>query len=168
MKGRKAAGFTLIELLVVIAIIGVLSTVILASLSAARSRSYDAQRVANMRQVQKALEAYAIDHDGKYPVRTGGNWNGTCSAWVSLPRDSAIPNLVSEGYMSQLPLDPEVNPATSKCCYLYNSFDGNDYKYLMYDCPTSKACYGAGRNMSLSDPVRSNACAVYSPGYASF
>lgn len=169
MNMTRNRGFTLIELLVVIAIIGVLSTVILASLNAARSKSYDADRVSNMREVQKALELYAIEHDGKYPIKGGSNWNGTCAAWYVTTKDNVIPGLVAGGYMSELPLDPEVNTSASTCCYLYHSTsDGSDYKYLMYNCPTSRACYGANRSIGLRDPVRSNTCAVYSPGYANF
>lgn len=169
MKSSRTRGFTLIELLVVIAIIGILSSVVLSSLNTARSKSYDAGRVTKMREVQKALELYASDNDGKYPIRSGSNWNGTCSAWTVLPQNGAIPGLVTAGYMSELPLDPEVNTTTNTCCYLYHSSsNGSEYKYLLYNCPTSKACYGSNRSTGLIDPVRSNACAVYSPGYSSF
>jgi len=59
-------GFTLIELLVVIAIIGILSSVVLASLNTARKKSRDARRVADVKQIQIALEVYFVDN-GTYP-----------------------------------------------------------------------------------------------------
>ena len=55
---KNSKGFTLIELLVVIAIIGILSSVVLASLNSARKKSRDARRVADIKQVQLALEMY--------------------------------------------------------------------------------------------------------------
>ena len=48
--GKQSTGFTLIELLVVIAIIGVLSSVVLASLNTARARARDAERLSNLRE----------------------------------------------------------------------------------------------------------------------
>ena len=62
-------GFTLIELLVVIAIIGILSTVVLASLSTARQKSRDAKRISDIGQIQLALELY-FDGALTYPSTT--------------------------------------------------------------------------------------------------
>ncbi|MFA5358974.1 MAG: type II secretion system protein [Patescibacteria group bacterium] len=56
MKNKK--GFTLIELLVVIAIIGLLSTLAVVSLNSARVKSRDAKRVADVKQIQTALELF--------------------------------------------------------------------------------------------------------------
>ena len=57
-KRAGGKGFTLIELLVVIAIIGVLASIVLASLNSARRKSRDARRIADIKQLQLALELY--------------------------------------------------------------------------------------------------------------
>ena len=69
LVGRQ--GFTLIELLVVIAIIGILASIVLASLNSARVKSRDARRVADIKQMQLALELY-FDANGSYPAAIYG------------------------------------------------------------------------------------------------
>ncbi|MDP3661474.1 MAG: prepilin-type N-terminal cleavage/methylation domain-containing protein [bacterium] len=66
----KRRGFTLIELLVVIAIIGILSSVVVASLNGARKKARDARRVDDVKQLQLALELYFDSSvgNGKYPT----------------------------------------------------------------------------------------------------
>jgi len=66
-SSKNSRGFTLIELLVVIAIIGILSSVVLASLNSARTKARDARRVADLKQVQVALELF-YDANSKYPT----------------------------------------------------------------------------------------------------
>ncbi len=63
---KSAKGFTLIELLVVIAIIGILSSVVLASLNTARLKSRDTRRIADIKQIQLALALY-FDSNAEYP-----------------------------------------------------------------------------------------------------
>lgn len=63
---NKRKGFTLIELLVVIAIIGLLASVVIASLQTAQAKSRDAKRAADIAEVMKALELFYSDH-GYYP-----------------------------------------------------------------------------------------------------
>lgn len=60
-------GFTLIELLVVIAIIGLLSTLAVVSLNNARAKARDSKRVADVKQMQTALELFFNECDG-YPT----------------------------------------------------------------------------------------------------
>src|SRR4030066_73924 len=62
MKSIKNKGFTLIELLVVIAIIGILSSVVLASLSTAREKSRDAKRISDIGQIQLGIDLERTDN----------------------------------------------------------------------------------------------------------
>jgi len=82
---NKHKGFTLIELLVVIAIIGILSSVVLASLNTAREKSRDAKRVSDIKQIQLALELY-FDSNSYYP--------------------QSIAALATAGFLPATPLDP--------------------------------------------------------------
>ena len=90
---KHNSGFTLIELLVVIAIIGMLSSVVLASLNSARAKARDAKRIADLKELQKALEFY-FDDNRQYPPHDSG-------AEVT----SSLTELVSD-YIPELPTDP--------------------------------------------------------------
>lgn len=93
MKTSYKRGFTLIELLVVIAIIGILSSIVLASLNSARKKGRDARRVSDVKQIQLALELY-YDAHSNYP--TAAQYDA---------------DLVSEGFISVVPKDPSTNVA---------------------------------------------------------
>ena len=69
MKKYTQRGFTLIELLVVIAIIGILSSVVLASLSTARNKGKDAAIQGQMTSLRNAAEMY-YSSSGKYQSGT--------------------------------------------------------------------------------------------------
>jgi prepilin-type N-terminal cleavage/methylation domain-containing protein len=104
-------GFTLIELLVVIAIIGILASIILASLSTAQAKGRDARRVSDIKEIQLALDLY-YDANSSYPVNIYNN-NGSAGPSV----------LVSAGYISAVPYDPKGTVActdgSQSDCYSY-------------------------------------------------
>jgi len=56
------SAFTLIELLVVISIIGMLSSIVLASLNSARIKARDARRQSDMTQIVAALNLFYDEH----------------------------------------------------------------------------------------------------------
>jgi len=65
-------GFTLIELLVIIAVIGILSTIVLASLNNARIRAQTAKTVSELRNISQAFEIYNLDNNS-YPADVSPN-----------------------------------------------------------------------------------------------
>lgn len=70
MKLNFKKGFTLIELLVVVAIIGILASVVLASLNSARNKGKDAAVIAGLSSLRSAAE---VDYS------TNTNYNSVCT-----------------------------------------------------------------------------------------
>ena len=140
---KRKKGFTLIELLVVISIIGLLSSVVLASLSGTRKKARDSVRKSDLKQLQLALNLYLSNHDGKFPTEQliydtsrGCSSNVlTCNPYYSLGVNdggngwgnvSEAGVVVSEGLIPALPKDP-INSTT----YMYKIEFNNNNNYCL-------------------------------------
>ncbi len=133
---KRTRGFTLIELLVVIAIIGLLASVVLASLESTRAKARDAKRISDLEQIRNALELYRADH-GRYPgpetePTTNVPWFGSEQVNSAARRNNWIYLKNELAPYIDLPSDPRPRNPTN----LSTSIDRNagyyTYEYRIY------------------------------------
>ncbi|MCX6800311.1 MAG: hypothetical protein NT091_04160, partial [Candidatus Falkowbacteria bacterium] len=119
-------------------IIGLLSTLAVVALNNARTKSRDARRVSDIRQVQSALELYFNDRNG-YPIDsnlTNGDIGNKCLSTAGFDTCSGTT------YMTKVPANPE--PGGSS--YVYTNTDSTSArKYsLQYQLEAGTGGIGAG------------------------
>ncbi len=110
---RTQKGFTLIELLVVISIIGLLSSVVLASLSTARIKAANAATTSQIREYQKALALFYADN-GRYPI-TGTPGSVVClgpNGTTCVVANVTVTNTIAS--MGELATLEKLNPNLAK------------------------------------------------------
>ena len=92
---QKNKGFTLIELLVVIAIIGILSSVVLASLNTARAKGADAAIKSNLANLRAQAEIYYDGNSSNYGTATiaAAATTAACSTANTLFGTASTPSL---------------------------------------------------------------------------
>lgn len=179
---RRSRGFTLIELLVVISIIGLLSSVILAALSSARTKGKESVIIQDLIQFRNLYEsAYATT--GNYsPLQpanpgTGGNcfyYSGT-SGYKCTATSISSPDHCAMFYG---PSSPEVanNPSALSLCYQIVNMTGNfsiglaaanSQQYSLWAWLPSQQtfqCFGSSKNTSATSSPTSNPGGGQSPG----
>ena len=107
-KFNEQKGFTLIELLVVISIIGLLSSVVLASLNSTRLKAKDSKKMIELKQLIISLERYYLDTNSLPPNVNAAN--GWCIIGQSYSGNICVGELVIAGYFGSLPVSPDTNP----------------------------------------------------------
>ncbi len=128
MYAAKNRGFTLVELMVVIAIIGILASIVLASLGGAKGKARDSRRIADIKSIQLALSLYYNDNL-MYPKNI--------YAASSISGQSAPVTGLAGGYLAVVPIDPSYNTAID--CAAAPSTAGC-YRYQALTSGASGAC----------------------------
>jgi len=148
-------GFTLIELLVVIAIIGLLSSIVLASLNTARSKGRDARRESDLQSIQTALELYYLNRNS-YPVGAAGS-DRAC--WVQQQTSdlgcNPLAALITDKDISAVPYDPGVNTYVGSGCggAQFYAYWSNGQTYLLGAALESKASSGCTQVGNWNGPA---------------
>ncbi len=91
---KKSRGFTLIELLVVIAIIGILSSVVLASLTTARTRGQSASVQSQLANMRAQAELYYSTNSNSYGPTHAEDACTSASADLFGTGNNSLKNLV--------------------------------------------------------------------------
>ncbi len=127
-RQKSQSGFTLIELLVVIAIVGLLSSIVLTSLSTVRKKARDTKRIADLRQINSAMELY-IDENGHAPYlgedyrcfSPGNEAKGECAKVYDNDKTMWAALLTDLGpYLNKLPKDPCADGCGGGFYYVYH------------------------------------------------
>jgi type II secretion system protein G len=135
---KSKSGFTLIELLVVVAIIGLLASVVLASLNSARAKARDARRKEDLHNIRLALEFYR-DTYGAYPPTKSQTLCGGTDSWAESNGNCGGQWLTTDvnfyNYMKNVPVDPlntGVNAGwgDGNYVYSYTVSGGDNYELI--------------------------------------
>jgi prepilin-type N-terminal cleavage/methylation domain-containing protein len=164
MKRKLQQGFTLIELLVVIAIIGLISSIVITSLSKIRVKARDTKRIADLRQVNTAIQQYLFDKGhapylDTFDCEAANAGNSNCDTavegsqgWINLEKD------LTQGttkYLSALPKDP----SGVSYGYAYNP----PARYAVW-CNNTGNCGGESKINSFYS-IFAQRMELYSPDY---
>lgn len=125
----KKFGFTLVELLVVIAIIGILASIISASLVTSRKKGRDARRIADIKNIQLALEEYYNDNL-KYPTQL-------------------YTSAIAPTYMATIPYDPL--SVGNSLPYLYRAANATNGNNCAGNTPAVRYHLGSILEISAAD-----------------
>src|SRR5687767_7922042 len=131
---KRVAGFTLVELLVVIAIIGVLISLLLPAVQAARESGRRTECINHLKQVGLAFHNY---HDNYKHFPTGGSWPWEVQPLIHAPRNEQ-PGFGPNWAVQILPyIEQEALLETAVTANSVASIRDKPIKYFL--CPSRRA-----------------------------
>lgn len=130
--GRDSSGFTIVELLIVIVVIGILAAISIVAYNGVQNRARDTQRVQDLRNITKALEAYKTV-TGTYPsavvTPNAGGWEVSHDGTNATNFLSA---LTTSNTISKVPVDPRNSGTVTGPSSLDPSWSTTDRFYFYY------------------------------------
>ncbi len=134
-KQTKKKSFTLIELLIVVAMVALISILAISSFGGTRTKARDTKRLADIKQIQTALEMYYSDQSD-YPsgtdLKLGADGVSRC-LYHNTFADTGFQASCASGaitYMGKVPTDPK--PVLNEAEYIYNHIPGTDTYSIRY------------------------------------
>lgn len=156
-------GFTIVELLIVIVVIAILAAITIVAYNGIQQRARDAQRLADITSIAKALEVYKAQY-GRYPDPVGnstGGWEVSSNPNGNHP---FLQQLVTAGVIPKVPVDPintgDMTITGAKIYYYYRYSAGSS------GCPTAFYVLGVrtGEVNSSSGSSPGGTCGTYTAG----
>lgn len=155
-------GFTKIEILIIAAIVGILGITAVIAVTTARSRTRDAVRMSDVRQIQTGLEVYFVDHN-TYPESLSAIALGTPTTRC-LSEQGFSSSCSDELYLEVVPSAPtsgldELSSCSDRSnayCYIAENGDYSISFELEHDNPLIGL--EKGLNCATEDGLKSGEC----------